>query len=262
MLQLAGGLHLCLAQRDLHFPSSDAHTAPLLWLFLCLRGTVSEFLSHSVSQTVGQAASQDPHKLISGHGFSFLKILTPLFHFKTRLIGLGGWYSGESTPHCKIYLSSSNLKIINQSIQDNTRFLLTCLSAQTFWILYSSCFINETILQLNFLCGGHYIAHLFIIPFRNASTLLDYGKNSVAWKPMDFSRQDISLFFFFFFFCYVLHSHVYLYPRAPASMKPESSSNYKINSNSNIHHSISIQREQFWLDRLTLLRGWVRLMSA
>lgn len=165
-------------------------------------------------------------------------------------------------PHCTIYLSSGNLKIINQSIQDNTRFLLTCLSAQTFWILYSSCFINETILQLNFLCGGHYIAHLFIIPFRNASTLLDYGKKQRGMKADGFFKARHLSLFFFFFFCYVLHSHVYLYPRAPASMKPESSSNYKINSNSNIHHSISIQREQFWLDRLTLLRGWVRLMSA
>lgn len=74
-------------------PSSTWPSLPLLRCphgpssaSLCLCGTVSEFLSHSVSQTVGQAASQDPHKLISGHGFSFLKIPTPLFHFKAWLI--------------------------------------------------------------------------------------------------------------------------------------------------------------------------------
>lgn len=87
-------------------------------------------------------------------------------------------------------------------------------------------------------------------------TLFHYGEQHEGMKANGFFKTSL------FFFYHVLHSHIYLYLRALASMKPESFSNYKINSNSNIHHSISIPREQSWLDRLAPLHSRVRLMSV
>lgn len=107
--------------------------------------------------------------------------------------------------------------------------------------------IKGTILQLH--CQN--MAHFYPL-FRKSEALLNYSKTACG---------GFETFFPFFPF-HVLHRRIYLYLGVLASVKPECCSNYKINSNSNIHHSISIRRGPFWLDRLTPRHSRGRLMSA
>lgn len=229
--------------------SSDTRTAPCL-CSLC--GMLCELLYH-ISQTVVRAACQDPNKLISG-------CCLTKYHLPSSLhtLYIVSWrqyitFKKAASP----ILSASNTKINNLSRwKGKCESIHLFISTDIFKLCNSHASLAKTIVQLNF-CMVESISYMFSSSFRNTRINLITGKQqSMKANGLHKARHLFS------FFCYVLHSHIYLYLRVLASMEPESFSNYKINSNSNIHHGISILREQFWLDRLTPLHGWVRLMSA
>ncbi len=115
MLRQAGGLHLYLAPHDLHFPSSDTHTAPCLCIFVYVGWFVSFCTTQSLRQSAGLHAKI--HKNLFQDMFSY-KIPTPFFTSRLALQLSRRQYSSKAC-QIEMYRKAISPILSSSNFQDN-----------------------------------------------------------------------------------------------------------------------------------------------